>query len=289
MMDDLEYDTATRMESSWALRGGVLLIVAFLCPLIAGPRWVFFTDLLGQDSMAGIRVMTLAPLFAGVIALVAHFKMKGLNRPMALLLAAGFCNVLILGVVDAYVTAVMNMAERLPPELLSSAKRPPSSLLLGQVSVTLAFVGLAYTNLRPTAKFGPMLAGGAGIAIIVLLAWPVNGVALKAAFDGDLWSHFWALPVTILLGLGFALICVGVLFDVGGERDDLANLGILVGLGMLVAPGIGLFFFTLSAGGGALTLMAITVTIKVYGTFVALHILFAAGFLGWLVHGLQPE
>lgn len=276
------------LDKRWAVRGAAYLLVAFLLPLVAGVRWIFFPTLIDQSPPA-VRLLVLAPAILGALALLLAFKTDGLSRAVGLLITTGLTIILCIATVEAVMKGML--AQAMPgmegPGALPTP-RSAATMLVYQVAMTLAFVGAAFTRAREASPLGPRLSGVCGAVLLALHFVPgEGGMAIEVLGQGQLWQHAWFAPLTVVASLGFAGANLLQLFDLY-EHDDLARLVLLLGAATLLVGPVGLVWTTFW-NSVALTGTVLSVVIKGWGGFVALHILMAAGVLGLLLHGLAPE
>ncbi|MCA9558232.1 MAG: hypothetical protein H6704_03600 [Myxococcales bacterium] len=276
------------LDKRWAVRGAAYLLVAFLLPLVAGVRWIFFPTLIDQSPPA-VRLLVLAPAILGALALLLALKTEGLARAVGLLLTTGLTIIICVGTVEALMKGAL--AQAMPgargPVALPTP-RSAATMLVYQVAMTLAFVGAAFTRAREDSALGPRLSGVCGAVLLALHFVPgEGGMAIEVLGQGMLWQHLWFAPLTVVASLGFAGANLTQLFGLY-EHDDLAKLALLLGAATLLIGPFGLVWTTFW-NSVALTGTVLSVVIKGWGGFVALHILMAAGVLGLLLHGLAPE
>ncbi len=276
------------LDRRWALRGAAYLLVAFLLPLVAGVRWIFFPTLIEQ-SPPPVRLLVLAPAVLGALALLLALKTQGLARAVGLLITTGLTIIICVGTVEALMQGAL--AQAMPGMTGPAALPTPRSaatMLVYQVAMTLAFVGAAFTRIREESMLGPRLSGVCGAVLLALHFVPgEGGMAVEVLGQGMLWQHLWFAPLTVVASLGFAGANLMQLFGLY-EQDDLAKLALLLGAATLLIGPFGLVWTTFW-NAVALTGTVLSLVIKGWGGFVALHILMAAGVLGLLLHGLAPE
>lgn len=280
-------DESLDIDRRWARRGGAYLLIAFLVPLVVGPNWLFFPTLLDGTPPAA-KVLVLAPVILGVVALGLTFVGDGLQRAAGLLLATGLTLILLQATIEAMTAAAMKGA---PPgmggAMLEALPRSAALILTWQAAMVLGFVGTAFALIRPESTLGVRVAGVAGAVLLALHFVPGGGgMAVGMLVKGEMWQNAWFVPVSILASLAFAGTCLGQLFGLY-DPDDLARLTLWLGGATLLIGPAGLVLSSMSNAIMA-TGTLLSVLVKLYGTLVALHILMAAGVLGLLLHGLAP-
>lgn len=276
-------DAASDLERRWAIGGAGFLLLSFLFPLIAN-KAIFFTDLLDYP-LPGVRLVVLVPAVLAVAAFAVALMTRGLLRATILLLIVGLAIIVWAATLEAWALAaysVMSEAQALPVESAQSAGSGSTIFVYG-LGFVVAAVGLALTRLRDDSPLGPSLAGLAGVVLLITHFLPMFGTTSLAAIiaDGRLWSISWMVPLWAITSMAFAAACAALLIG-SWDSEDLAVYARGLGWLALAAPAIGLVVnFPLAA--------AVSVVIKLYGGWIAIHVLLAAGLLGLVGQGLAPR
>lgn len=267
-------------DRRWALAAAAALVAAFVCPLAIGGGWVFGPTLLTQ-APPGLRIMSLIPGIAGPVALVAALKLRPLPRSITLLLVGGISVIALVATLEALTTGQSAGLEQIFTR--GAVVMPgPRGLVLFALALTAAFTGLGLARSRPV--LGARVAGLSGAALLALHLAPLGGrTPLGIVLDGVAWKTAWPVPACLVVSAAFAVVCTLLLFDDwlphGWDQAWLVRLATLVGLGALLVLPVGL---SLDSAARAPALLGTTVTlmVKVYGAWIALHVLIAAGVMG---------
>ncbi len=272
-MDD---EIAADLEQKWALKGGALLLLSFFFPLIA-PRLVLFTDLL-ELPVPGLKIMVLLPAILGLIAIGLALMTSGLVRATLLLFTVGLSTVVWMAISEAWAQAAFTATQA-----EAVANDPSGSVFLGYgLLIAVAFVGLAFCRQRPHSRLGARVAGVAGVSLLALHFVPMfDTYSLADLVVGkQFWALHWGVPIWALGGLLFSVGCAAQLVGLW-ESDDLAAATRLLGLLVITVPALALILET--------GLLGLSLVVKAYGGWIAIHMLLAAGLLGLLGQGLAPE
>ena len=271
-------------DRRWALNGVVLLIVAFVCPLIIGPSWIFGPTLLA-NAPPDIRVLALVPGVLGPVLLVVTLKAPGLIRAVLNTAGAGIGIIVYIGTLEASGESAANF---LGAALAGGAAVIPGSglLMLFTPLLAAAFVGLVLLRDPETEGFGVKLAGLAGAALGALHVAPLGGRTLIGVMtDSIAWNTAWPVPLAIVLSMLFSAACVALLFD-HWPLGQVTQVAVALGVGAVLTIPVGMValmalqFFPMV--GSTLTLM-----LKFYGAFLAMHLVLAGGVIGLVRHGRQ--
>ncbi len=262
------------------LGAAIALVAAFVCPLVLGESWFFGPRLLA-DAPPGLRIMALVPGLVGPLALLAGLRLRPLPRAVVSLLAGGVGVIVLVGTLEALTAGQSDGLAQIFTR--GAVVMPgPRGLLLFALSMAACFTGLAWA--RRDEDMGGRVAGVAGALLLALHLAPLGGrTPLGIVLDGVAWKTAWPIPVTLIVSGAFAVVCAAQLFPdhlpAGRSRRWLLGLAALIGLGAVLVLPVGL---ALDAAARSPELLATTVTmaVKIYGTWIALHALIVGGVLG---------
>ncbi len=115
------------------------------------------------------------------------------------------------------------------------------------------------------------------LTVSSLLGAVAHGYYMTPKTNNRLW-----MPINLSLGLALGLFVVGALFDLSGERAARTALPIML------AVGVGFFFFTLWKPGTFMTFIAYEAVAMLFALGVYVYLFFASALVGagWMLLGV---
>lgn len=268
------------MDRRVVLIAAVGLVSAFVCPLVVGPSWLFGPTLLTQ-APPGLRMLALVPGIVGPLALLAALALRPLARSVLAMASGGVGIIALVGTLEALTAGQSSGLEQVFTRGVGLMPGP-RALLLFSAALAAAFTGLAIGVQRPEA--GRRIAGIAGAVALAAELAPLGGrTPLGIALDAIAWKTAWPVPLALIATAAFAATCAALLLEdwlpEAWTRARLTRLAALLGLVAIAALPVGL---AIDAAARTPDLLAttITLTIKVYGAWIALYALVVGGILG---------
>lgn len=280
MINTRLFDEGIPLERRWALFACGWLIVAFICPLALGGELLFGPGIVAA-APPPYRLLALVPGVLGPGLLVATLKLDGLRRAVVILIGTGLGIILMIATVERLGAAPVNWG----PGGLPAAR----AIVVYAVAMTVAFAGLGLLRAAPDHLLGLRIAGVAGAVLVAVHFAPLGGrTMLGLVLDPISWRAAWPIPLAVVLSFAFAALCAALLLG-RFEVESTARFALLLGLAAVLAIPVGTLLLILG-NFPPLVPMFITLLIKYYGMWIALHVLLAAGLLGLVQHGfVEPD
>lgn len=257
-----------------ALRGGIVLLLAFFCPIL-GVRTTGFSEIL-EIPIPSLRLCVLAPVVLGGLSILIALTLKRLARGVAILALVGFVFVMVAGALSSLTTAYQNIALEAgqPPSKMGGISLSSTTLLLP--SIALLWTSFRAVRFRPDVSWTRYSAVAAGTVLLTLMIVPFEGETslISLIFNSTLWRVSWGIPLAIGALLLMSLLGVALLFP-QMDAESFAHWGCLLLMILTVVLIASLFFIACPFQ----WIQIATFSFKTLGSLGGIGSIFAAGIL----------
>ncbi len=219
----------------WAMRCGIMLIVAFLLPMVTPFKTFWFWHMI---KAAPVGTLLLLGVGVACVALTTVAKDKLAGNQLAVVLLVLSLLPLLSGMGGSSNMATMGAMGRGGMPMAGGANFGAILLLLSLCSIA---IGNHLSKVHTQDQYPRLMVGIGGIVLLVLMILPIAGRSpITMFFSGFMWSRGW--PVLLILAgvIAYGVIAVMQFFKIRGDMSELLSLvarGLLVGV-----PAVALFY-----------------------------------------------